>query len=115
MNNLEENFKNWVLLDNRQKEINEEIKSIREKKTNITNNIFRECDEKNLKSPIIKITDGQLSFIDTKIANPISLKFLEECFKEYFSNQNEVDLLLELIKKKRVYNISKSIKRTFNA
>ena len=25
MNNLEENFKNWVLLDNRHKELNEEV------------------------------------------------------------------------------------------
>ena len=114
MNNLEENFKNWVLLDNRQKELNEEVKSIRDKKTNITNNIFKECDEKNIKSPIIKITDGQLSFIDTKISNPISLKFLEECFKEYFTYEKDGNKLLEFIKEKRVYSTNKCIKRTFN-
>ena len=52
--------------------------------------------------------------METKTANVISYKFLEDCFKEYFNNEKDSQQLIEFIKSKRSYTMSSSIKRTYN-
>tara|TARA_Y100000741_G_scaffold332701_1_gene288819 strand:- start:1545 stop:1889 length:345 start_codon:yes stop_codon:yes gene_type:complete len=111
---LEENIKKWVVLDNQQKELNERIKDIRYKKNNLTGNIITNFSEKNINSPIIKISDGKLSLIETQQTNVISLKFLLECFNEYFTDEKEGDKLLDFIKSKRRITNVVSIKRIYN-
>ena len=76
---LEENIKNWVVLDNLHKKLNAQVKEIRDKKTDLTGNIITNFSEKNIDSPIIKISDGKLSLIETQHANVISFKFLLDC------------------------------------
>ena len=80
---LEEAIKKWVVLDNKQKKLNKKIKDLKNKKSDLTTNIVTNISEKNIKSPIIKISDGRLSLIETQQANIISLKFLLDTFKEY--------------------------------
>ena len=111
---LEENIKKWVVLDNKQKKINEEIKEIREKKNELTSNIITNFSERNIKSPVINISDGKLSLVETQTANVISFKFLLDCFKEYLKNEEEALKLLEFVKNKRTYSNVSSIKRFYN-
>ena len=81
--NLEENIKKWVVLDNKQKKINEEIKEIREKKNELTSNIITNFSERNIKSPVINISDGKLSLVETQTANVISFKFVRSNFSKF--------------------------------
>tara|TARA_Y100000389_G_scaffold195451_1_gene226882 strand:+ start:64 stop:411 length:348 start_codon:yes stop_codon:yes gene_type:complete len=111
---LEENIKKWVVLDNKQKKLNEEIKELRNIKNNLTDNIITKFSDKNINSPIIKISDGTLSLIETQQANIISFKFLLDSFKEYFRDDKEAIKLLDFIKSKRRYTNVSSIKRIYN-
>ena len=117
---LEENIKKWVILDTKQKKINDELKIIRNEKNLITNNLIKTFENKNINFPIINISDGKLNLSKVKNYNVISYNFLINCFKEYFSLQDEDNCdekaleLLEFIKNKRTYNIISSIKRTYN-
>ena len=112
--NLEDNIKKWVLLDNQQKKINEQVKKLRDEKNELSENIFDYCNKNNITSPTINISDGRLSFANTKQANIISYKFLEDCFKIYFDNERQVEELMTLIKEKRTYTNNKVIKRIYN-
>ena len=111
---LEENIKKWVVLDNKQKKLNEEVKDLRNKKNDLTNNIITNFSERNIKSPIIKINDGKLSLVESQHANVLSFKFLYEIFIEYFNNEKEAVKLLDFIKNKRTFTNVKSIKRIYN-
>ena len=70
-------------------------------------------NERNLNNPIINISDGKLSFTETKVANVLTYKFLEDCLNEYFKDDTPKELL-KFIKNKRTYTTSNSIKRVYN-
>ena len=110
---VEKNIKDWVILDNQQKKINEQIKSIRDKKNSLSTDIMNHFNERNLNNPIINISDGKLSFTETKVANVLTYKFLEDCLNEYFKDDTPKELL-KFIKNKRTYTTSNSIKRVYN-
>ena len=111
---LEENIQKWVVLDNNQRKINEQIKEIRNKKNELSNNILHHFSSNNMKVPTINISDGKLNFIEVKQANVLSYKFLEDCFNEYFSDDYKTRELLDFIKNKRTYTNAQSIKRLYN-
>jgi|TARA_Y100000389_G_scaffold164515_1_gene168260 hypothetical protein len=111
---LEENIKKWVVLDNQQKKLNEQVKELRDKKNNLTGSIITDFSDKNIKSPIIKISDGRLNLIETQHANVMSFKFLLDSFKEYFDDEKEANKLLDFVKSKRTFTNVSSIKRIYN-
>lgn len=110
---LEENIKSWVVLDNRCKTLNQQIKDIRDKRNTLNDQIIGYFNEKNTRFPTINISDGRLSYVSIKQGNIISYKFLDECFKEFFEDENDAEQLLNLIKTKRTFNTVHSIKRTY--
>ena len=111
---IEDKIKKWVVLDNNCRKYNDEIKKMREEKNNLCNDLVNYFEEKNVKFPNINISDGKLNLAQTNVANPITLKFLENCFKEYFEDIDESNELLEFIKSKRNYNKSVYIRRIYN-
>lgn len=111
---LEEDIKKWVVLDNKQKKLNEQVKELRNEKIDLTSSIITNFSDRNIKSPVIKISDGRLSLIETQQANIISLKFLLNSFKEYFEDEKEANKLLDFVKSKRTFTNVSSIKRIYN-
>ena len=67
-----------------------------------------------LQTSTIKISDGKLNFIETKHTNPLTFKFLAECFTEYLKDDEQSCALLEFIKNKRTFTNVQNIKRTYN-
>ena len=115
--NIEDSIKKWVVLDNLHKKLNNQIAKVRDEKNDLTKNIINYYDLKNTKYPNINISDGKLSFVEQKIANPLSLKFLELCFEEFFENYDSNSIkeeLIQFIKSKRTHNINTNIKRVYN-
>lgn len=110
---LEENIKEWVKLDNKQADLNNELKIIRNKKVEYSNHIINYFEEKDINNPTINITGGKINMIDLKTANPLSYKFLEDCFNEFFKDyeNNLAEELLNYIKTKRTYSNNKNLKR----
>jgi hypothetical protein len=114
--NIEESIKKWVVLDNQHKKLNSQISNLRDEKNELTKDIISYYDLKNAKYPNINISDGKLSFIQQKITNPLSIKFLEQCFEEFFENYDSnliKEELSEFIKSKRTHNISTNIRRVY--
>jgi len=115
--NIEDSIKKWVVLDNLHKKLNSQITKLRDEKNDLTKNIITYYDLKNTKYPNINISDGKLSFVEHKIANPLSLKFLEQCFEEFFENYDSNSIkeeLIDFIKSKRTHNINTYIKRVYH-
>ena len=114
---IEDNIKKWVVLDNQHKKLNSQIMKLRDEKNELTKNIITYYDSRNAKYPNINISDGKLSFIEQKQANALSMKFLEQCFEDFFRNYDSdsiKDELIEFIKSKRTHTINTTIRRVYN-
>jgi hypothetical protein len=108
---LEDKIKDWVILDNKYIKVSEEMKKIRDEKNEISSDIITFFNEKEIKNPTINITGGKINLINQKLANPLSYKFLEDCFKEFFNNDEKAKELLTFIKEKRIYSENETLKR----
>jgi hypothetical protein len=111
---FEETIKEWVSLDNEIKLYNEKIKSIRDKKNNITTTILKHVESNNLTNNQIKIANGKIKFIPTSISPPITFKYLESCLHDIIKNENQVKQIIEYIKQKREPKKQLEIKRYYD-
>jgi len=111
---LEDNIKTWVSLDNEFRRINKKLQDIKSKKNEINDNILNYFHENNINSPTINISDGKLQLIETKQANALTFKFLEECLNEYFEDEQKTENMITFIKSKRSYSLNQSLKRFYN-
>ena len=114
--NIEDSIKKWVVLDNQQKKLNSQIATLRDEKNELTKNIISYYDSRNANYPNINISDGKLSFIEQKQVVALSIKFLEQCFEEFFEkfDSNSIkEELIEFIKSKRTHNIFTNIRRVY--
>lgn len=103
-------IQNYVLLDDKIKELNNKNKELREKK-----NVFSKyiCDfvEKNNVNKNIKISDGELRINERKDYTPLSYSFIEECLSEIIKDENKVSYIIDYLKEKREIKTSLEIKR----
>lgn len=108
---MENNIKNWLLLDNKIKELNQKINELREKKNSYKNDIYQHITNNNLNNATIKIGNDYLKFVETKQNTPISYKFLIETLKNCLTNENDIENIINYIKTNRESKIINDIKR----
>lgn len=108
---MENNIKNWLLLDNKIKELNQKINELREKKNNYKNDIYHHINNNNLNNATIKIGNDYLKFVETKQTAPISYKFLIEALKNCLTDDSDIENIINYIKTNRESKIINDIKR----
>jgi len=111
---FENQIKQWVVLDNQLKELNERTKELREKRNNLEKNITTYASSNNLSSSTIQIGDGKLKFSNTKVPEPLTFKYLEKTLGEIIKNESQVQVIMEHIKQKRTIKVIQEIKRFSN-
>lgn len=109
-----ENIKRWVNIDNQITELNQNIKSLRERKRQLNSEIYNRVNSENLHNACINISDGKLKFITTNQTLPITLKSLEKSLVCCIEDPSDVKYIMEFIKSKREIKQISDIKRTFN-
>lgn len=111
---FEQTINQWVVLDNQIKSYNEKIKELREKKNNIEEHLSQYATKNNLSNSTIQINDGKLKFVNTKITSPLTFKHIEKSLGEIIKNTDQVNTILNYIKKNREYKIVNELKRYYN-
>ena len=111
---FENQIQQWVSVDNQIKQLNEKVKEMREKRNVLEQNITNYASSNNLSNATIKISDGRLKFTNTRVTEPITLKYLEKTLGEVIKNESQVQLIMEHIKQKRNIKIIPEIKRFSN-
>jgi|TARA_B110000285_G_scaffold95013_1_gene108435 hypothetical protein len=110
---FEESIKSWVNIDNQVKMLQDKIKELREKKSDVEFTIYNYAAENNLQKAVIEISDGKLKFIETKTTNPLSLKYVEKCLSEIVPDKEIVKQIMQYIKENRESKVETNIKRTY--
>jgi len=113
MFSFETNLQKWVSIDNQMKLLNDKMKLLREQKTDIAKNIEEHISKNNLSNSFVKITDGQLRFVNTKVTSPLTYKYMEKSLGEIIRNETQVSQIIRYLKEKREFKIVPEIKRTY--
>ena len=111
---FEERIQNWVLTDNQIKLYLERTRELRSQRNDITDSLHQYIKEKDLENATIKITDGRLKFQYSKITNPLTFRFIEDCLHECINNSDQVQYIIKYIKSKRSTRLVPDIKRFYN-
>lgn len=110
---FEDNIRQWVLVDNQIKKLNEQTKTLRNQRNDLLKSINTEVDERNLKHSTIKISDGELKFNSVRVVQPLTLRFVKECLEECIQGEENVTKIMDYIKERREVKYVDEIKRSY--
>ena len=108
--NFENQIQQWIQIDNQLKQLNERTKELREKRNILEENITSYASSNNLS----KSVDGKLKFVNTRVPEPLTFKYLEKTLGEIIKNESQVKLIMEHIKQRREIKTIPEIKRFSN-
>ncbi|MCJ7801584.1 MAG: hypothetical protein MUP82_04420 [Candidatus Marinimicrobia bacterium] len=111
---FEGQIQQWVQIDNQLKQINDKAKELREKRNRLEQNITTHAFSNNLSNSAVNISDGKLRFVNTRVQEPLTFKYLEKTLSEIIKNESQVKLMMEHIRQKRTIKIVPEIKRFSN-
>lgn len=111
--NFEGNIQQWVSIDNQIKLLNEKIKELRDQKSTLSENIYDYVKTNQISKSTIQISDGRLRFVDTRVTEPLTFKYLEKTLGEIIKNESQVKVIMEHLKQKREVKVVSEIKRFY--
>jgi len=111
---FEGQIQQWVQIYNQLKQLNDRAKELRDKRNLLEQNITTHAFSNNLSNSTVKISDGRLKFVNTKVQEPLTFRYLEKTLSEIIKNESQVKLMMEHIREKRSVKIVPEIKRFSN-
>jgi hypothetical protein len=111
---FENKIQQWVQLDNQLKKLNEQVKQLREQRNSLESNLTTYAKSNNMADTTIKVNSDKLKFVDTKVPEPLTFKYLEKTLGEIIKNESQVQLIMEHLKQKRAVKVIPEIKRFSN-
>ena len=111
---FESQIQQWVSLDNQLKQLNEKTRELRVKRNTLEENITNYASDNNLSNSTIQISDGKLKFVNTRVQEPLTFKYLEKTLKEVIKNESQANLIIEHLKQKRSIKNIPEIKRFYS-
>lgn len=110
---FQDNIKQWVAVDSQLRALNEQVKSLRDRRAELAENIHAHVDSHNLSNAIVNISDGKLRFSSVRQTAPLTLKFVQSCLQECIEDDEQVAHIMGVIKESRTVNIAPEIKRSY--
>lgn len=111
---FENKIQQWVQIDNQVKKLNDQVKQLREQRNSLETNLTSYVKTNNITDATIKINNDKIKFVDTKVSEPLTFKYLEKTLGEIINNETQVQAIMEHIKQKRTFKIVPEIKRFSN-
>lgn len=109
-----DNIKSWVTHDNKIKNLNEQLRSLREERNNLESQILNYIKTNQLHNKTITISDGELKYKTSRQSAPLTYKFIQDCLSKCIKNNDQVDLIMKFIKEQREFKETEEIKRQYN-
>ena len=108
---FESKIQQWVQLDNELKKLNDHVKNIRAQRNTLEENLTNYAKTNNMSNSTIQINNNKLRFVDTKVPEPLTFKYLEKTLGEIIKDESKVQLIMEHLKQKRAVKTVPEIKR----
>ncbi len=101
----------WIQLDNQLKKINEQAKQLREQRNSLEQTITTYAKSNNMMNTTVQLNTDKLKFVDAKLQEPLTFKYLERSLAEIIKNESQVQLIMEHLRQKRASKIVPEIRR----
>jgi hypothetical protein len=119
-NQLKENIKKYISIDNYIKEQNTKLLKYREQKRSLEESILYTIKEHDLKDIEINLPDGKLEYSEKETHSSISIQFLRNSIINYYSEKTknmilanqQAETLLNYILNQRSTKIEPTLKRS---
>lgn len=114
MDEFKSDIKTWVQVDNKMKTLNEELRLLRQTRSDVSDRINNFVEFESLETSTISISDGKLKFIETKQQQPLTLKYIKQCLEDCIDDDSTIENIMNVIKESRTTRAIKEIKRYYN-
>lgn len=111
---FENQIQQWVAIDNQLKILNEKVKDLRDKRNELSEHITQTAVKNNMLQSTVQISDGKLRFVNTKVQQPLTFKYVEQSLGEIIKNEQQLKQIMEHLKKNRDTKVVQEIKRYSN-
>ena len=114
MSEFKEKIQQWVAIDSQLKIINDKTREIRNKKSELLDEISLYVQNNNIKNTTIDITDGSLKFYEKKEYSGLTYSYIEECLGKIISDKKHVEHIMNCLKENRQVKTSIDIRRNYS-
>jgi hypothetical protein len=111
--NFETCVQQWVSIDNQLKILNDKVKELRDKRNDLETYITKYTTNNSTNS-VVKISDGKLKVVDTRVHEPLTFKYLEKSLSEIIKNESQLKIIMNHLKERRDVKIIPEIKRYYD-
>ena len=110
--NFKNGVKQWVAYDLKIEELNQQAKSLRDKRDAIGEQLSTYIQEHNLTKMAFNCDNNRIVFKNEAKYTNLSYEFLYKCCSEYFADPQKAQHFCQFIKNKRQKNYISGLKRT---
>lgn len=111
---FDNDIQKWIQIDTHLKKLNEQSKQLREQKNTLESNLTNYAKTNNITDKTIKVNNDKIKFVNTKVPEPLTFKYLEKTLGEIIKNESQVQLIMDHIKQKRSIKVVPEIKRFYS-
>jgi len=108
---FENKIQQWIQIDDQVKKLTDQIKQLREQRNSLETTLTSYAKTNNMANSTINFNRDKLKFVETKVVEPLTFKYLEKTLGEIIKNDSQVELIMEHIKQKRSVKVVPEIKR----
>lgn len=103
-------IKDWVRIENEMKMLQKELKSRREEKKQLTENLVQFMKQHEI--DCFDMKEGKILYTQNKIKAPLSKKHLMGCLQQYFEKHPSIDAneVIEYVLEKRDIKVKEGIR-----
>ena len=109
--NFTNDIKKWIEIDNEIQTLNNNLKELRQSRNSKAEIITKYIEQHNLTKTKFSLNNGYIKYSKTNQSSPLTFKFIFECLKKYFNDEELATNVCDFIKSNRLSTLSTSIKR----
>ena len=106
-----ENVKQWMLCENQVSNLNENLRTLRNKKSQLTNSICEYMESNSITQKKIEINDCTLKYCEKKEYSPLTFNYIEDCLKEVIENTDDIQYIMKYLKENREIKVYSDIRK----
>lgn len=106
-----ENVKQWVVYDNQITNMNETLRTSRNKKSQLTTSICDYLESNSLTQKKIEINNCTLKYCEKKEYTPLTFNYIEDCLSKIIDNKDDIEYIMKYLKENREIKVFSDIRK----